>query len=88
MIRLVRKDRETGTIEGRNRGRKNSAFQYGYLSKAGEFIPGDPPGCRQSRESKNERHRARAQNIEARIKQLKEVTFQVFNDTLKSAPRE
>jgi hypothetical protein len=87
-MKLVRKDRETGMIESRNRGRKNSSFQYGYLSKSGEFIPGDPPDYLESRQSKDERQRARAQNIESRIKQLKQITFQVFNDTLKSAPKE
>jgi hypothetical protein len=82
MATLVRKEKETGIIEKRNRGRKNSAFEYGYLNKDGEFVPGDPPQDTQNAYSEDERQRARAQNIETRLQQLKEVTFQVFNDTL------
>jgi hypothetical protein len=82
MATLVRKDKETGIIERRNRGRKNSAFDYGYLNPSGEFVPGDPPHNTAPYQSQDDRQRDRAKNIETYLKQLKEVTYQVFNDTL------
>lgn len=42
-IKLVRRERKSGDISARKRGRPNPAFENGYLDESGAFVAGNPP---------------------------------------------
>jgi hypothetical protein len=45
-FKLVRKNKETGAIEARQRGRRSPGYEYGYTGTDGDFKAGDPPGTK------------------------------------------
>jgi len=65
-IKLVRKHKESGNVEGRSRGRRHLDYVYGYMDAAGEFQAGDPPARRRRRRGRPAGSRVRRVEVSSR----------------------
>jgi len=88
-IKLVRKHKESGNVEGRSRGRRHLDYVYGYMDAAGEFQAGDPPARRRRRRGRPAGSRVRRVEVSSRstsgLSEIEQIVAREVESRLKRA---